>query len=102
VEIPVIEVSLDAMIAAGYEPVDLSPQPLEALMERELCEALREAVAKLPQRQREAILLRFWGGKSYVECADMMGIQLGTFQRYLFRAVSALRMELDAVGYIGG
>jgi RNA polymerase sigma factor (sigma-70 family) len=53
--------------------------------------AVREAVAALPHRQREAVVLRFWLDLSIQDVARTMGVRTGTAKSQLSRAVAALR-----------
>jgi len=60
--------------AAG---VEAEPTPAEApqkLVEREQREELRRAVARLPKRQREVLLLRIDGDLPFAEIAATLGI----------------------------
>jgi RNA polymerase sigma-70 factor (sigma-E family) len=54
------------------------------------------ALSRLPTRQREAVVLRFYRGLSDQEVADAMGISLGSVKRHLHRAVPALARDLEA------
>jgi hypothetical protein len=55
---------------------------------------LREAVARLPESQRRAILLREWLGLSYSEIAQEMGRSLACVEALIFRARRALTADL--------
>jgi RNA polymerase sigma factor (sigma-70 family) len=55
---------------------------------------LHEALARLPERQRRAILLREWQGLSYVEIAEELGLTTAAVETLLFRARRALVREL--------
>ena len=68
---------LAARSAAGYE----GPEQLDAL---------REALATLPERQRRAILLREWQGLSYAEIADELQLSVSAVETLLFRARRSL------------
>lgn len=57
--------------------------------------ALRSALAALPQQQRDAFLLREIAGLSYDEIAEDLGSTVGAVQMLLFRARQALRAELE-------
>lgn len=56
--------------------------------------AVRQAVAGLPQRQRTALVLRFYAGLSVAETAEVLGCPHGTITSLTSRAVAALRAEL--------
>lgn len=51
---------------------------------------LRQALAELPARQREAIEFRFYGGLSVAEISLSMGISEGSVKVHLFRALNRL------------
>jgi RNA polymerase sigma-70 factor (ECF subfamily) len=49
------------------------------------------AVRGLPGRQREALVLRYWGDLTIEECAAVMGVSPGAVNQHLARARSTLR-----------
>lgn len=53
--------------------------------------AVRDAVARLPQRQRTAILLRYYADLSVRDTAAAMGCAEGTVKALTFKAIAALR-----------
>ena len=57
--------------------------------------AARAALRGLPDRQREAIVLRYYGGLSPGEIAAAMGISRGAVNSHTARGLSALRAALD-------
>ncbi len=54
-------------------------------------DAIREAVAALPQRQRTALILRFYEDMPVADVAEFMGCAQGTVKSLTHRAVSNLR-----------
>ena len=56
---------------------------------------LADALAKLPARYREVLLLRFDNGYSTKEIAKMMDMTEGSMQKLIWRAKDALRKQLD-------
>lgn len=56
---------------------------------------LVDALAKLPPRRREVIVLRYYGGHSMPEIAEITGMAVGTVKSTLHRALGDLRAELD-------
>ena len=58
--------------------------------------ALRSAVEKLPDEQREALILIGGLGLSYEECAEVCGCPIGTVKSRLNRARARLAALLDA------
>jgi RNA polymerase sigma factor (sigma-70 family) len=53
------------------------------------------ALRSLPPRQREALVLRYYGGLSEAEIASAMGISRGAVKTHTARAIAALRAVLD-------
>jgi RNA polymerase sigma-70 factor (ECF subfamily) len=54
-----------------------------------------EALARLPEQQRRAILLREWQGLSYREVAEEMEVSQGAVETLIFRARRSLAAALD-------
>ena len=68
---------------------------LEALSLRsEEVRELRAAVERLTPDQREALILRYAGGLTADEAAQVMGRRAGTIRGLTFRAIEALRRQL--------
>ena len=57
--------------------------------------ALRNALDRLPQDQREAIILVGAGGMAYDEAAEIVGCAVGTIKSRVSRARKALAELLD-------
>jgi DNA-directed RNA polymerase specialized sigma24 family protein len=51
-------------------------------------------LTRLPQRQREALVLRFWLDLSLADVADAMGVRLGTAKSQVSRGLAALALAL--------
>lgn len=61
--------------------------------------ALAAALAQLPSRQREAVVLRYLGGYSEAEVSAALGISPNSVKTHLQRGLTALRFRLgDAEG----
>jgi RNA polymerase sigma factor (sigma-70 family) len=56
---------------------------------------VQQALSRLPETQRRALLLREWQGRSYEEIAHELGTTLPAVEALLFRARRALARELD-------
>jgi RNA polymerase sigma-70 factor (ECF subfamily) len=64
-------------------------------LEREAARiAVRVALDRLPQRQRQAVVLQQYEGLSYHEIADSMNITVSAVESLLHRAMVSLRKEL--------
>lgn len=62
----------------------------------EVRSALRDALARLPRRQREVVALRVLGDLGTQEVADLLGITEGAVKTHLFRGLGSLRKALPA------
>src|SRR5262245_10438809 len=69
--------------------------PEERLLGKETLEKVREAVAQLPPRQQEVILLRDFAGWEPEEVAQALDISEGNQRVLLHRARSKVRTELE-------
>jgi len=85
--------------ARGLEAAEATPSPGPGADERvgdeELRERVRDAVAKLPPRQREVVLLKVFSELTYKEVARVMGLSEGAVKAHLHQAVSNLRRRMD-------
>ncbi|GAB3459602.1 SigE family RNA polymerase sigma factor [Streptomonospora sediminis] len=57
--------------------------------------AVIDALRDLPTRQREAIVLRYYGDLSEAQIADAMGISRGAVKSHTARGIAALRSVLE-------
>jgi RNA polymerase sigma-70 factor (sigma-E family) len=57
--------------------------------------AVVTALRALPERQREALVLRYYGDMSEAQIASLMGISRGAVKSHTARAMSALRTVLE-------
>ena len=92
--------SLDEEEAAGRPASipDLRYEPQSALERRELKEAVRTGLGKLPEEQRLILVLREVEGYSYSEISDILKIELGTVKSRIYRARANLAALLTKEG----
>jgi len=69
-----------------------SPQRIESGVTRTTI--VRQAVDRLPDEQRESLILREFHGFDYEEIARLQGVPMGTVRSRLFRARDSLRRQL--------
>ncbi|MGW3998690.1 RNA polymerase sigma factor [Amycolatopsis sp. NPDC004772] len=72
---------------------DVPPADTGVLLGEEHREVLA-AVRRLPRRQREVLVLRYWAGLSEAEIADALGVSRGTVKTCASRALAKLEEEL--------
>ena len=73
-------------------------RPDEALAQSQLIAVIEEALGKLPARQREAFLLRYWEEMDTAETAAAMGCSEGSVKTHCSRATHALSATLKERG----
>ena len=72
--------------------------PDESLQQKQTVALVEQALGKLPPRQREAFLLRYWEGMDTTETAAVMGCTEGSVKTHCSRAIHALAVSLKAKG----
>jgi RNA polymerase sigma-70 factor (sigma-E family) len=70
---------------------------VEANPNQELDETMHEALLRLPERQRAAIVLRFYEDLSDVQTAEVLQCSPGTVRSLVSRGMTTLRSELEGV-----
>lgn len=76
------------------------PDPLGWLLAEERREQVRTAVARLPRRDAEILLLKYTEDWSYRQLAERMGISQSAVEARLHRARKRLRTELAALNVV--
>lgn len=72
--------------------------PAEQRSRAQILEIIEKEIAKLPPRQREAFLLRYWEELDVAETAAAMGCSQGSVKTHCSRATHALAAALRARG----
>jgi RNA polymerase sigma-70 factor (ECF subfamily) len=72
--------------------------PADRLEQSEVMEIIEQAIATLPERQREAFLLRYWEDFDVSETAKAMGCSEGSVKTHCSRATHALAKLLRSKG----
>jgi RNA polymerase sigma factor (sigma-70 family) len=91
----------DFDILATYEAEEGSAAAESTADQLERAQTLRlidEEVQKLPTRQREAFLMRYWQDMDVAETAEAMGCSEGSVKTHCSRATHALAVALKAKG----
>ncbi|WP_404990213.1 RNA polymerase sigma factor [Caballeronia sp. LZ065] len=76
------------------EQEDAAPRPDERIETNDTSERLTAALARLPGRQREALVLQYYQELSNAETADLMGVSVEALESLLARARRNLRTAL--------
>ncbi|PPD12892.1 MULTISPECIES: RNA polymerase sigma factor [Methylophilus] len=72
--------------------------PADQLERSQIMALIEKALTKLPARQREAFVLRYWEELDVAETASVMGCSEGSVKTHCSRAVSALSLLLEQAG----
>ena len=78
-------------MAAIREP---TPSVEDLVARRELTRVVERAMARLPEEQRTAIILKEYHELTFQEIADLVGCPLSTVKTRLYQGLSVLRREL--------
>lgn len=81
--------------AAAQPPPATAPSAESGAMGLLRHQEVLAAVRKLPTRQREAIVLRYYAELSEAEIADAMGVSRGAVKSHTSRGMAALRQVLE-------
>lgn len=75
----------------------IAPPPEQALVKAEDMDLLSRSLEKLPQVEREVVLLRHYGQLSFAEIAEYMGTPIGTALARAHRGLEKLREWMESV-----
>jgi RNA polymerase sigma-70 factor (ECF subfamily) len=87
---------LDTYEPPGGEAV--APSPSAELEQAQVLEIIEQELTKLPARQREAFIMRYWEELDVAETARVMGCSEGSVKTHCSRATHALALALKARG----
>jgi RNA polymerase sigma-70 factor (ECF subfamily) len=91
----------------GVDLVELASEqgPVESIEDlvarKQLSTTVGEAMQRLPEDQRTAIVLKEYHGLTFQEIADLQGCPLSTVKTRLYQGLSVLRRQLDAQSSAG-
>ncbi len=87
-----------------YDPLETievenaDSDPADQLERSQIMTLIEKALTRLPSRQREAFVLRYWEELDVAETASVMGCSEGSVKTHCSRAVSTLSMLLEQAG----
>lgn len=90
--------SIEPMREKGFDPADPKAGTEEQAVAAEEKEQLRACIARLPEEQREALVLTQLEGVPYETAARMLGVSEGTVKSRINRAKSKLKEWLSEKG----
>lgn len=91
----------DPLEILGGDPDRDDDQPDAQLLRSQTMALIEAAIEKLPKRQREAFVLRYWEEMDVAETAAVMGCSQGSVKTHCSRAVRALAALLEKHGLHG-
>jgi RNA polymerase sigma-70 factor (ECF subfamily) len=84
-------------IASGRDEPRPDDQPAERFQRDEHRRRVRDALGALPDAQREAVVLAYWGGLTADEIAVRSGVPLGTAKSRVRLGLKRMRDALDEI-----
>ena len=92
-----IAAGMRSPLPVADEDLAAIPSPVDEHARHDQAMEFREALAELPERQREAVVLRYLYGLRYGEVATALGLSRPATEALLFRARRGLRGRLRPV-----
>jgi RNA polymerase sigma-70 factor (ECF subfamily) len=87
------ESTATAKLRLVTEPSRVDPDQMD---QNEQYERLQAAIARLPEAQREVVLLRYYSGLKFVEIAELLGCPLNTALGRMHKAMKRLGTLMGA------
>ena len=78
-----------------------APDPADQAWTQIRAATVRSALAELPEAQRHALALAYYGGYTQREISQLTGVPLGTVKTRMFAAMKRLHVRLAADGALG-
>ena len=90
--------SIEPLREQGFDPADPKAGTEEQVVKAEEQQRLREGIARLPEDQREALVLTQLEGVPYETAAEQLGVSEGTVKSRVNRAKAKLKEWLSENG----
>ena len=88
------EIDNETGFPSALEPTAQAPLPCQAIEASEAASGLLKQIATLPDRQQEVLRLKFHGGLSYKEIAEILELTSSNVGFILHTAISKLRQQM--------
>ena len=85
---------------AADDESNRAASPADQLEQAQVIEIIEQELAKLPARQREAFIMRYWEELDVAETARAMGCSEGSVKTHCSRAAHTLAAALEARGVV--
>ena len=99
---PIVEAPADVDMIELAEAAEPSESIEDVIARKDLVRAVERVMARLPEEQRTAIVLKEYHGLTFQEIADMQDCPLSTVKTRLYQGLSVLRRQLERSGVSGG
>jgi RNA polymerase sigma factor FliA len=87
--------SLEGMREAGYDAPDAAPLAGERIDTGRMSQRIHDAIARLPDKERDLVTKHYWEGKNLLEAGAELGISKSWASRLHAQAVERLRAAID-------
>jgi RNA polymerase sigma-70 factor, ECF subfamily len=84
-------------VVAAQDPPRVDAQPDHLALASADRSTVRAALGRLPEAQREALVLAYWGGLTADQIAERAGVPLGTAKSRIRLGLARLRSELQGL-----
>jgi RNA polymerase sigma factor (sigma-70 family) len=91
-----LEVREDVSIGVNHPAQDPSDQWDHQIAMEQVREMLPQAIAKLPQRQRQVVIWRYYEHRSFEDIAEALGVRVATTRSLLRHGLNGLRRAFAA------
>jgi len=91
---PVVQMPEDVDVMELAAAVEPSESIEDLVARRDQIRVVERAMARLPDEQRTAIILKEYHGLTFQEIADLVGCPLSTVKTRLYQGLTVLRREL--------
>ena len=81
--------------ALRLAPEEQAPDAAHALARTEQEAKLRDAISRLPENQRQVLILRYYSSLKFVEIAEMVGCPLNTALGRMHKAMLKLKQMME-------